>query len=46
MSTQTGHPERALDHLIPIAHRISDAINYGRAREAGDGQARVDGVAG
>ncbi|HEX9623160.1 MAG TPA: MoxR family ATPase [Streptosporangiaceae bacterium] len=27
MSTQTGHPERALDQLIPIAHRISDAIN-------------------
>jgi len=27
VSTQTGHPERALDQLIPIAHRISDAIN-------------------
>ncbi len=27
MSTQTGHPERTLDDLIPIAHRISDAIN-------------------
>ena len=27
MSSQTGHPERALDQLIPIAHRISDAIN-------------------
>jgi MoxR-like ATPase len=27
VSTHTGHPERALDDLIPIAHRISDAIN-------------------
>jgi len=27
VATQTGHPERALDDLIPIAHRISDAIN-------------------
>jgi MoxR-like ATPase len=27
VSAQTGHPERALDQLIPIAHRISDAIN-------------------
>ncbi|HUD39623.1 MAG TPA: MoxR family ATPase [Streptosporangiaceae bacterium] len=27
MSAQTGHPERTLDQLIPIAHQISDAIN-------------------
>ncbi len=27
MSAQTGHTERTLDQLIPIAHRISDAIN-------------------
>jgi MoxR-like ATPase len=27
VSTHTGHPERTLDDLIPIAHRISDAIN-------------------
>ncbi len=27
MSAQTGHPERTLDQLIPIAHRIGDAIN-------------------
>ncbi|HET9897205.1 MAG TPA: MoxR family ATPase [Streptosporangiaceae bacterium] len=27
MSAQTGHPERTLDQLIPIAHRISEAIN-------------------
>jgi MoxR-like ATPase len=27
VSAQTGHPERTLDQLIPIAHQISDAIN-------------------
>ncbi len=27
MSAQTGHPEQTLDQLIPIAHRISEAIN-------------------
>lgn len=27
MSAQTGHPEQKLDQLIPIAHRISEAIN-------------------
>ena len=27
MSAQTGHPERTLDQLIPIAHQISGAIN-------------------
>ncbi len=27
MSAQTGHPEHTLDQLIPIAHRISEAIN-------------------
>jgi MoxR-like ATPase len=27
VSAQTEHPERTLDQLIPIAHRISDAIN-------------------
>jgi MoxR-like ATPase len=27
VSAQTGHPEHTLDQLIPIAHRIGDAIN-------------------
>jgi MoxR-like ATPase len=27
VSAQTGHPERTLDQLIPIAHQISEAIN-------------------
>ncbi len=27
MSAHTGHAERTLDQLIPIAHRISEAIN-------------------
>src|SRR6185437_6090478 len=27
VSTETGHPDHTLDQLIPIAHRISDAIN-------------------
>jgi MoxR-like ATPase len=27
VSAQTGHPEHTLDQLIPIAHRICDAIN-------------------
>jgi MoxR-like ATPase len=27
VSAQTGHPERTLDQLIPIAHQIGDAIN-------------------
>jgi MoxR-like ATPase len=27
VSAQTGHPERTLDQLIPIAHQISGAIN-------------------
>jgi MoxR-like ATPase len=27
VSTQTGHPDHTLDQLLPIAHRISEAIN-------------------